>query len=293
MSDRVVIHGQTSKATLITDIPIDDKTALDVYFQHIYTEGNTLQDWKNCVDSKTMQIQHAAIWLQVGNSMLPWPAKLSPRNQMKKLLLSILKNASCPVKEVYVGAVLPRPDKEVEFEEDVKNMNMQFKHAARDVQLLKGKRMQVKIKFLPLHKLLLEEYEHFCMKTGRQASTVRIIKPVTVNFLPHGSELNAAGKYHLKSYVLRMMGLVDPRLNPWSKMRVVKEPKKVQKRKEAAWRKTRGKQDVSWQDLSSSDTDLDDEKPTPHVLFVDQAKGGSGSRVVLPPAGVKRVPNKV
>ena len=62
------------------------------------------------------------VWLPVGNCQVPISPHISLVNQMKKLIAMILEKCG-KVRRIYVGSVLPRADREVELENDVKDMN--------------------------------------------------------------------------------------------------------------------------------------------------------------------------
>ena len=95
------------------------------------------------------EIRMATIWLLVGNCQIPRSRHWSPVNQLKKLVNTIVKVYPLSVGKIWVGGVLPRSDREVEQEVEVKAMNKGFAQAVQDLKRYfhLGKRVE----FVPTH----------------------------------------------------------------------------------------------------------------------------------------------
>ena len=98
----------------------------------------------------------------------------------------------------------------------------------------------------------------------------RIIKLVNRYFMAGTNELNNVGKFHLKSYVLQRIGVVN-KLNDWDGIHVRNELRSVTHQKKLAWNRTqRAKMlgNLLHDDVLASDTDLEDEGVIPDEVSV-------------------------
>ena len=79
---------------------------------------------------------------------------VSPVNQMKKLVLAVVKSHPLSMCRIFVGSVLPKAGREVELEHDVKIMNRGLAKAVQ--QLKRHHRLGNRITFVPIHRIFLE-----------------------------------------------------------------------------------------------------------------------------------------
>ena len=280
----------TQKVSVITDVNMLDHGELDAYLQVICVKNGSMAEWRNSIKKNDVNIKCDVVWVMVGQAMLPWDEKLSPVNQMKKLLNELLQYRRRKFKKIFVGSIIPRPSKEIKYEADLREVNVGFKKAVREIRHLKRQVRGTVVTFVPTHKLVMERYVYFDMAAKGMASLLRVVRPSTVYFKPGGGELNAAGLQHVKSYMLGVMGFLDRDVNQWRKMPVTHESREIQeqKRKACGMVEVGGKhvgeiRDEPWSD----DTDLDDEQPPPNVIVI-QPGSNKDKRCVLPPKGGRR-----
>lgn len=117
------------------------------------------------------------------------------------------------VRRIYVGSVLPRADREVELENDVKDMNRWFAVAVQ--QLKRHQHVGGCVVFVALHRIFLERFHYCDLLTGLMASMIRIVRPLDRYFVAGTPKLNLVGKYHIKSYLLQHTGVLDG-VNSWT-----------------------------------------------------------------------------
>ena len=249
----------TQRITLVTDIPTRDNTTLDGYVQTIFSPDTTMQQWRRMIKEGTVRVRTRVVVFLVGNCELPLTPNLSPSGQMKKLLVAAWTKWGKHIDKMVVLSVLPRPDRETEFENEIRLMNLGFGRAVREVK----KHFQIahNTSFLPVHKIFLEYYEYFDFATGHTATLLRVMKPVTLNFVAGKSRLNRLGLYHLRSYILQEMGVLHG-VNSWTQIPVKFEPAEVSQAKREAWLKTKQAEGTEVVvEEEQGDTDVEDEVP--------------------------------
>ena len=146
-----------NKVTILSDLQVGNHTGLDEHFQLIYSPDTSLQAWRRMIAEGTVVVKCAILAVMVGSSQLPLDKKFSAAAQFRKLLNVIWEKYAKKVKKVIVLTVLPRPDREVELEEEVKRMNNGICQAVREI-----KKFNVQAKntgVIPVHRLFLERYE--------------------------------------------------------------------------------------------------------------------------------------
>ena len=181
-SSRRQVVTDKKKVLLITDRQLMDHSEFDVYFQPMYEPGFTFRDWRDLIKEGRVPHRQKIVVLAIGNNMMPTPVGFSPKNQMRKLLGDILAHMPW-VEKVMVTSVFPRGDREVYYQDMVKDMNVGYSSA---VHLLRSSSPVTRrmLSFLPTHKLFLEEHEYFDFNTGAINQQIRIVKPVNIYFEP-------------------------------------------------------------------------------------------------------------
>ena len=198
-------------------------------------------------------------------------------NQMKKLIAMILEKCG-KVRRIYVGSVLPRADREVELENDVKDMNRWFAVAVQ--QLKRHQHVGGCVVFVALHRIFLERFHYCDLLTGLMASMIRIVRPLDRYFVAGTPKLNLVGKYHIKSYLLQHTGVLDG-VNSWTGMGTVEEHPDLQRQKKMAWLKAQAGDLRRVEDATSqvtdeeAETDLEDELAVPDSLEELVTLGGT------------------
>ena len=228
MSRRV--RQDVQKITVITDLQIVDHTSLGALQQIIYSPDTSLKQWRHMVRDGTVKAKTSIVVLMVGNSQMPFPAGLSPNAQLKKLVLKVWQMWTW-VRKVVVCGVLPRADRETEFENEVRVVNVAYAKAVRELR--KHFVVAANTILLATHKLFLEKFEYFDFQTGHTAYQIRIVKPLDRYFVPGTKKLNKVGLFHLHSYVLQHLGLVQE-MNDWNGIPTRSEPGDVQRAKRKA-----------------------------------------------------------
>ena len=236
-----------------------DHTSLDKYIQHIYRRGVTMSGIQQEIKLGQVIIQASKVVLVMGNNQFLMTPGLSPCNQIKKLVMEIFAKYGRKIEKIWIGTVLPRLDREVELELLIRDINKGFSKAVKE---LKNHRFEKKrTAFLQLHKLFLEKFIYVDILTGHQASHLRVVKPVSTYFIPGRPELNDMGVYHLKSFILQHLGVLDG-VNSWVDIPEKREPKEIIEQKRAAWLNVYGRLDsvstILVHDESDS-TDVEDE----------------------------------
>ena len=168
----------------------------------------------------------------VGNCQILISKHAGPVGLTKKLVNTIIKAYPLLVHKIVVGGILPRMDWEVELEADVKDMN---KGMAQAVQKLKRYHHVGKwVEYLPVHKIFLEHFQYCDLQTGQSAMTVRVVRPKDRYFVQGTPKLNLVGLYHLKSYLLQSLGVLEG-INSWTGIPKVREHPEMQAIKRQAW----------------------------------------------------------
>lgn len=136
---------------------------------------------------------------------------------------TIVKVYPLSVGKIWVGGVLPRSDREVELEVEVKAMNKGFAQAVQDLKRYfhLGKRVE----FVPTHQLFLERYKYCDLVMDQDAVSTRKVKPLDCYFVPGTPTLNLVGKYHLKSYLLQTAEVLHG-VNTWQGVGTLKNQRK-------------------------------------------------------------------
>ena len=218
--------------TVITDIDLQDDASLDKHFRFHYERGTTMLGLRTMIRDHQIEIYTKLVWLQVGNCEIPLSKHVSPVNQLKKLVSVIIRTCPLLVWKIYVAGILPRPDREVELEQDVRQANRGFAQAVQDLK--KHHHVGRRVVFVQVYWLFLEKFKFCDLTTGQKAAMTRIVKPVDRFFVAGTPKLNLVGKYHLKSYMLQYMDVLEG-VNSWSGIPVVEEPEELQKQKKQAW----------------------------------------------------------
>ena len=86
------------------------------------------------ITKREVTINCAIVVLLIGNNQIPWGPNLGPRAQMKKLIQAIFTTYGRKVRKIWVGTVIPRPNREVELEDEVSKINIGFSKAAKDMK---------------------------------------------------------------------------------------------------------------------------------------------------------------
>ena len=220
--------------TVISDLDIQDGSSIDGHFKFMCDRGTTMAGFRDLIKAGHVQISTRLVWLLVGNSQILVSKHISPMGQIKKLVNTIIKVYPLSVQKIVVAGVLPRPDREVELEPEVKHMN---KGLAQGVQELKrfhhvGKR----VTYEAVQKLFLEWFKYCNISTGQAAVMIRIVQPKDRFFIGGTPKLNLVGLYHLKSYMLQYFGILKG-INSWTGIPTVSEHREMQEMKRAAWLK--------------------------------------------------------
>ena len=252
--------------TVLTDVEIQDGTSLDAHLQVHYERGTTMAGFWSMIKDMQITIRTSLVWLQVGNCQIPFaPIRhVSPVNQLKKLVTLLIKMYPLTIKRVYVASVLPRADHEAELENDIMEFNRGLSQAVRELK--RYDKLGKWVVFVPVHCIFLERYKYVNLSTGQLAHMVRIVKPLERYFMVGTPKLNPVGKYHLKSFMLQMAGVLTE-VNSWVEMPQVVDHPEMQKQKKQAWVKAREyplqeEETVhSSVSLDDQDTDLEDEEP--------------------------------
>ena len=218
---------------------------------------------------ETIVVKCPIVAILVGNAQVPFPKELSIAGQFKKLILAIRQKLGHRIKKLVVLTCMPRLDKEVELEEEVKKVNNGIFCAVCEVKRHHQAARHTGV--LPMHRLFLERYEYFDFGMGRTAYQIRVIKPTTLFFQSGKVSLNSNGIYHLRSYVLQELGILSG-VNSWDGMSGKAEPVEIQESKRQAWLKTRDAQ-LEMSQSADEDTDVEDEYPI--VVVPDSLSDGS------------------
>ena len=252
------VKQSTQKVTILADVLVADHSYLDGYCQMVYSPETSLQAWKRMLVEDRIPIKCNVVVLMVGNSQIPFPAELSVSGQVKKLLLAIWEKYEKKLRKVVVSTVLPRPDKETEFEEEIKTVNNGIYKAVREIKRhhLVARNTTV----IPLHRLFLERYEYFDFSQGRLAYQLRVVKPVSKYFKAGTAKLNVNGIYHLRSYLLQELGYLTG-VNSWDGVPNRFEPKEIQECKRQAWLRTKDNRLIEEKEDDAESTDVEDEYP--------------------------------
>ena len=249
-----------TKITICTDILLATSVDAAGEIQYIFDAQRTLSDWHSFVGSTRFKPQCDTLCFMVGNCCMPWNTKFSIRNQMKKLLVEVIHKKGCPIRRVAVCGVLPVATNEVAMEMEVRDMNIGFQKAVRDVKKLKEGRYPVKVQFLPTHKVVLENYTYFDIAEGHMSSMLRIAKPVNTYFLRGLDELNHAGKELVKGMIYHMLQIRGRPEYAWSGIPEHREPKHITADRKKAYDRAHGP------DLPPRNMELSQPEPTTSVL---------------------------
>ena len=143
----------------------------------------------------------------------PLTPGLSAKNQMKKMVLELIKQWGTKISKIWIGTLFHRPDREVELEGSLWKMNSAFAGAVKDLRNHAHEKKRVE--FLVVHKLFLERFCYVDILTGHEACHLWIIKPTSTHFVAGSRDLNPVGLYHLKSYILQVVGVLQ-QVNTWT-----------------------------------------------------------------------------
>ena len=263
---RRVTPGQ-QRVTVLTDRNLADGSTVDKYFQYVSIPDITLGEWRRKLREGEIQFRCDTVWLMVGNTEVPLDPTMTAVSQMRKLVLCLVTNCHRKLKKICVTSVLPRPDREVMLEEHIKDINLGYVDAVKDLK--RNFSIARMVEWVPTHKLFLENFRFMDVGTGKKTTHVRIIKPVDRYFIPGTKDLNVVGLYHLKSYMLQHLKILEE-VNVWSGMRTVDEPEEIQREKRTAWQRANHFDSVlPWMGQEDDgDTDVEDEGTVPHQLHM-------------------------
>ena len=122
---------------------------------------------------------------------------------------------------------------------------------------------------MAVQRLFIERYSYFDMNRGRDAVMVRILRPLDRYYGADQKSLNHIGLYHLKSFFLVQVGILEKEANTWSGIVKRREPVDVHEAKREAFQKTqRGYFDEVEQ--FDDDTDVECDDPTP--VFIQMGR---------------------
>ena len=250
------------RVTLLTDIELADHSSLDKYFRTYYGPTHDLLEWRQRVKDGRIRSACDTVVLAVGNGLLPLDKEISPKTQMKRLIEEII-DTMIFVKKIVVTSVLPRADAEVQYEGQIKDINMGFGNAVKMVKRasIGNKR---KVQFLATHKLFLEKYEYFDFMTGHTSYQFRMVKPLSRFYDMDTYKLNTVGIYHIRSYILKILG-IRKEGNDWNGIPIRREPPEVQEALREAWIKAHGDRRIvvpaAEPAEAEGDTEVEDEYP--------------------------------
>ena len=105
---------------------------------------------------------------------------------------------------------------------------------------------------------------------------IRVVRPTDRYFVPGTLQLNAVSKYHLKSYLLQYVGILDG-VNTWSHLPLVQEHPDLQYQKKAAWLKAHGvgSMKVMEADVMVEDVGMDLEEEVVVETDLDEMEAGA------------------
>ena len=272
------VREDCQRITVLANLPFADHTPLDTYFQTIYCPDTSMSACKRMVKDEVITIKCKLVVLLVGNAQVPFPQNLSPAAQLKKvpfpqnlspaaqlkkLVQAIWDKYSKKIKKVIVLTVLPQLDRESELEEEIKTINAGFMRAVWELKRFSPGGNAKNTGLLPAHRLFLEQYEYFDFSRGSTAYQIRVIKPVSCNYINGGPRLNKVGLYQLRSYVLQEIGILTG-VNSWDGIPVKRQPEEVQKDLCKAWLKVQSvldqEKELERQELSEGgETEVEDE----------------------------------
>ena len=81
-----------------------------------------------------VKIKCDVVWIFVGGSDMPWNTQFSKENQVRKLIHAVIHHAGRKLKAVYISGVIPRPDKELAWDHDIKEFNAAINSVMRDMR---------------------------------------------------------------------------------------------------------------------------------------------------------------
>ena len=241
---------------LLLDVELADGALLDWHFRFVCDRETTMLGFHDMIRKGNINIVTRTVRLLVGNCQIPISKHVGPVGQTKKLVNTIIKAYPLLVHKIVVAGILPRPDREVGLEADVKDMN---KGMAQAVQELKryhhvGKRVE----YLPVHKIFLEHFQYCDLQTGQLAMTVHVVRPKDQYFVQGTPKLNFVGLYHLKSYLLQSLGVLEG-INSWTGILKVWEHPEMQAMKKQAWIKAHVEgTGIMEAEMESEGTDLEE-----------------------------------
>ena len=228
-----------TKVTVLTDITLSDHSALDKHFQTIIIPDITIAQWKERIKKKLIDIKCPIVWIMVGNAQTPWDEAFSATSQMKKLIMAIVAHAGRKLRQIIVGGVMPRPQQENLLEHEIREVNLAFQSAVKEAGKARNFLRKTKVMFVATQNLFLEKYTYFDFEKGQTQTKVRVIRPKDKNFVKDSCQLNPVGLYHLRSYILKVTGVLGPEVNSWSGMKSKSEPIGLQNDKKRAYLKAK------------------------------------------------------
>ena len=121
------------------------------------------------------------------------------------------------------------------FQPHVRKSTIDFANAVKEVH----KYHSDKVQSLALHKLVLQKYTFFDIRSGMLSSHLRVVRPKTKYFIEHSDRLNLNGIFHVRSYILKMYGILEAEVNTWKGIPEVCDPPDVERDLRKAWERTR------------------------------------------------------
>ena len=91
-------------------------------------------EWIKAVERHEVTIKCKIVMLMIGACDVRTKAEGKVANRLRKLVLRIYNHSGAVVTLVYVSAVLPQADVEVEFQEKIREVNGQISKMTKDVK---------------------------------------------------------------------------------------------------------------------------------------------------------------
>ena len=66
---------------ILTNLHLKEHSQWDTCFHIICIPENTVSNWRTCVQKHLVKLDSETIIVMVGSNMIPWPEKLSVKNQ--------------------------------------------------------------------------------------------------------------------------------------------------------------------------------------------------------------------
>ena len=206
MAGQTVRQG-SPEVTFISDLEIVDGSAMDQHFKFVCERGMTMAIFHAMIKDGEVQINTRIVWLLVGNCQIPISKHISLVGQIKKLVNTLVKMYPLSVHRVVVSGVLSRPDREVELEKDVKDMNCGLSQGVQDLK--RHQHLGRRVCYEPVQRIFLEPFKYCDLVTSQTATMVQVVQPKDRYFVAGTPKLNLVGLYHLKSFILQKLNILQ------------------------------------------------------------------------------------